>query len=106
MLSNNAQTSDGVRDAKLLKLSSKGLFVKSWEGALNIMSLGEHGAMSPWEFTVRDEQLARELQTHVGCEVKLEYAEFLTANPMKYDSSYNVVGFECQSHHVSGRCGG
>lgn len=105
-LANSAQTSDGVRDAKLMKLSSKGLFTKSWEGELGIFSVGEHGAMNPWEFTVRDAALAQDMQKHVGCDLTLQYVEFLTANPIRFDSSYDIRGFECKSHHVAGRCGG
>jgi hypothetical protein len=101
-LSNSTETSDGVREAKLLKLSTKGLFVKSHEGELGIFSTGEHGAVNPWEFTVRDTNLAQQLQAHVGCPVKLGYVEYLTANPVKFDSSYDVTWFECATHQ--GRC--
>jgi hypothetical protein len=87
--------SDGIRSAKLLKLSQRGLFIKSWEGQLNIIELGSEGGVKPWGFTVRDGTLAMHMANHIGHKMAVTYVQYAGYKPWMYSSSYDVTEFEC-----------
>lgn len=65
--------SDGDRAGTLYKFSHRGWLCKTWEGELNLTP----GAAAPtiWYFTVRDEAVAKRINTHLGEEVVLHYGE-------------------------------
>jgi len=65
--------SDGDRAGVLYKFSRKGWICKSWEGELNLTP----GAAAPtiWNFTVRDEAVAKRVNQALGQEVVLHYGE-------------------------------
>ena len=65
--------SDGDRAGQLFKLSHKGWLCKTWEAELNITP----GAAAPtiWSFTVRDDQVARQINEALGKSVVLHYSE-------------------------------
>ncbi len=65
--------SDGDRAGQLFKFSHKGWLCKTWEGELNITP----GAAAPtiWLFTVRDDQVARQINQALGKSVVLHYSE-------------------------------
>ena len=90
------EKSSGTRTAELIKLSHKGLFVKSWEGQLHILMKSAEGAFQPWAFTVRQTPVAEALQLHTGHEVSVAYQEYAAAYPWLYDTSYDVTHFACQ----------
>jgi hypothetical protein len=66
--------SDGNRAGVLQKFSKRGWLCKTWEGELAMYVVG---GVAPqiWEFSVRDDRIAQELETAVGQQVRLHYAE-------------------------------
>lgn len=66
--------SEGQRAGTLYKLSKKGWLCKTYEG-----ELAQHivGGVQPelWQFSVRDERLAKELTQVVGSEIRIDYTE-------------------------------
>ncbi|HYD53297.1 MAG TPA: hypothetical protein VEA99_11740 [Gemmatimonadaceae bacterium] len=66
--------SEGTRTGHVLKLSSKGWVCKTWEGELAMSNVP--GSMpEKWEFTVRDDSVARRIQDLQGQPVQLTYEE-------------------------------
>jgi hypothetical protein len=65
--------SDGDRSGALYKFSRKGWICKTWEGELNITP----GAAAPtiWHFTVRDEDVAKQVNGSLGSTVVVHYSE-------------------------------
>jgi hypothetical protein len=66
--------SDGDRAGVLQKFSSRGWICKTWEGEIAMYVVG---GVAPqiWEFSVRDRQIAEELEAAVGQQVRLRYEE-------------------------------
>jgi len=66
--------SDGDRAGVLQKFSKRGWICKTWEGEIAMYVVG---GVAPqiWAFSVRDDQVARELEAAVGQQVRLHYAE-------------------------------
>jgi hypothetical protein len=66
--------SDGDRAGVLQKFSKRGWICKTWEGEIAMYVVG---GVAPqiWEFSVRDDAVARQLQAAVGQQVRLHYAE-------------------------------
>ena len=69
----NWSYSEGERSGVLYKLSHKGWVCKTWEGELNLTP----GAAAPtiWAFTVRDEDVVKQINEAMGKEVSLRYSE-------------------------------
>ncbi|MEZ4455771.1 MAG: hypothetical protein R2882_04340 [Gemmatimonadales bacterium] len=65
--------SEGDRSGVLYKFSHKGWVCKTWEGELNLTP----GAAAPtiWNFTVRDDAVARQINEALGHQVILHYGE-------------------------------
>jgi hypothetical protein len=83
--------SDGQRMGELRKFSRKGFFVKSYEGEL-LLSDNKMGKPDIWTFSVKDPQVARQLQeVPPGTKVIVEYYQYLF-KPMGQDSDYTVIG--------------
>lgn len=78
--------SDGHRGGKLTKLSKKGVVVKTYEGEL---LLGDD-ANTVWAFTVRDEDVAKSLETYIGRNVTLHYSQRIMVAPWQSDTNYWV----------------
>ena len=70
----NFTYSDGDRGGVLQKLSRKGWLCKTYEGELALYVVP---GMAPeiWEFSVRDEAVAKQLSGFVGERIQLHYAE-------------------------------
>lgn len=93
-------TSDGKRVGVLSKFSHKGLFIKSYEGELNmggvrnnVNSKGESSVVANvWEFSCSNPQMAEKLESLVGKEVVIKYHQQFTF--VKRDTSYDVVSVE------------
>lgn len=93
-------TSDGKRIGVLTKFSHKGLFIKSYEGELNmggirnnVNSKGERSVVANvWEFSCSNPQMAEKLENLVGKEVVIKYHRQFTF--IKRDTSYDVVSVE------------
>lgn len=66
--------SDGDRAGVLQKFSNRGWICKTWEGEIAMYVVG---GVAPqiWEFSVRDDEVAAQLQAAVGQQVRLHYAE-------------------------------
>jgi hypothetical protein len=66
--------SDGDRAGVLQKFSRKGWLCKTYEGELALYVVS---GVAPeiWNFSVRDEAVARKLQTLVGERVRIQYSE-------------------------------
>ncbi len=66
--------SDGDRAGVLLKFSKKGWICKTYEGQLALYVVG---GVAPqlWDFSVRDEAVAKKLSGAVGQEIQLHYTE-------------------------------
>jgi len=65
--------SHGVRSGKLVKLSKKGIFYKTYEGTLDLGS----GDQLTWQFSIHDDTLGDQLVKQTGKFVRLEYRELL-----------------------------
>lgn len=70
----NWSYSDGERVGVLQKVSRKGWLCKTDEGELALYIVG---GVAPqlWNFTVRDEQVMKDLTAHLGQRVRLHYRE-------------------------------
>ena len=93
-------TSDGKRVGVLTKFSHKGLFIKSYEGELNmggvrnnVNSKGESSVIANvWEFSCSNPQMAEKLENLVGKEVVIKYHQSFAG--LQRDTSYDVVSVE------------
>jgi hypothetical protein len=66
--------STGDRAGYVQKFSHKGWVCKTWEGELSMINI-PGAAPERWEFTVRDDSLARVLLQNMGNRVSLSYEE-------------------------------
>jgi hypothetical protein len=66
--------SNGSRSGQLQKFSRKGWICKTYEGEL-WQSMMPNVAPSIWLFTVREQKVARQLDTLVGRQVRVHYTE-------------------------------
>jgi hypothetical protein len=66
--------SEGERAGYLQKFSKKGWLCKTWEGEL-LLSTMPGAIPERFEFSVRDEDVARQLQAAAGKRVVLSYAQ-------------------------------
>ncbi len=91
--------SEGVRSGELIKISHKGVMVKTWEGEI---SQGVSGAQI-FTFSVldKDEQVIEKLQEYQGNYVKLHYTERFATFFWLGDTKYFVTQVEKeQSPHL------
>ncbi|MEP6590895.1 MAG: hypothetical protein ABJC19_06915 [Gemmatimonadota bacterium] len=70
----NWSYSEGDRSGIVQKFSHKGWLCKTWEGEL-AMSTVPGVAPTLWNFTVRDEAVAKQVTASLGRRVVLQYAE-------------------------------
>ncbi len=66
--------SDGERAGFMQKLSKKGWLCKTWEGELSLVAL-PGAAPEKFNFSVRDEAIARQINAGVGQRVALTYEQ-------------------------------
>ncbi len=86
--------SDGIRSGELIKISHKGLLVKTWEGEI---SQGISGAKM-FEFSVTDEEVVEQLKEFQGQYVKVEYVERLDTFFWWGDTNYFVTKVESETN--------
>jgi prepilin-type N-terminal cleavage/methylation domain-containing protein len=92
--------SDGKRVGTITKFSHKGLFVKSYEGELNLGgfrnrtdSEGKHSVVgNVWEFSCSNPEVANKLDNLLGKQVVIQYHQSFKG--FKMDTSYDVVSVE------------
>ncbi len=65
--------SDGDRSGSLYKFSRKGWLCKTWEGELNITPTA--AAPTIWRFTVREDDVAKQVNGALGNNVVVHYSE-------------------------------
>lgn len=84
-----ASYSDGVRSGELIKISSKGVLFKTWEGEI---SQGISGAQI-FSFSVldKDEKVVQDLKDYQGQYVKVTYIERYRTFPWWGDTKYFVT---------------
>jgi hypothetical protein len=84
-----ASYSDGVRSGELIKISSKGILFKTWEGEI---SQGISGAQI-FSFSVldKDEKVVQALKDYQGQYVKVSYIERYRTFPWWGDTKYFVT---------------
>ena len=92
--------SDGKRIGVLTKFSYKGLFIKSYEGELNMGGIrnkvnndGNRSVVANvWEFSCSNPLMAEKLENLVGKEVVIKYHESFAG--LQRDTRYDVVSVE------------
>lgn len=87
----NYSYSTGTRSGRLVKLTEKGFFIKTYEGTLDLGT----GDNLTWEFTIRSKKLGKELLPLTGKNVALNYRELL--HPIIYDTKYDILSYEIES---------
>jgi hypothetical protein len=93
-------TSDGKRVGVLTKFSHRGVFIKSYEGELNMGGVRNHtdseGRSSMvaniWEFSCSDVRVAKQLEDLLGKEVVIKYHQSFPG--LSRSTSYDVVSVE------------
>lgn len=85
---------DSVKDGYLNKIEHKGYIFKTWEGTLiqsGLKSTGPGSMQSPtFEFSVKNDQIARQLQLNSGKYFVLHYKEYFGAIPWRGNTKYIV----------------
>jgi hypothetical protein len=84
--------SDGERAGVVIRLSQKGLLLKSWEGSMVLSGAGPGLAVSEFEFSTRNQDLAQDLTGALksGKPVILHYKQWALA-PSTIDTDHEVV---------------
>lgn len=88
--------SDGIRTGVVLKVSRKGVFMKSYEGVLDLGGMtidGEgHAVRNLWSFSVSDPGIASQVAAAAesGKRVSLVYKQWLLS-PASIDTDYDVT---------------
>jgi hypothetical protein len=84
-----ATYSEGIRSGELIKISSKGVLFKTWEGEI---SQGISGAQI-FKFSVldKDEKVIQDLKDFQGQYVKVTYIERYRTFPWWGDTNYYVT---------------
>lgn len=84
--------SDGIRSGELIKISHKGVIVKTWEGEI---SQGISGAQI-FSFSVldKDQDVIEQLQEYQGQYVKVNYVERFATFFWLGDTKYFVTSIE------------
>ncbi len=80
--------SRGMRSGKLVKISKKGVFLKTYEGTLDLGS----GDQLTWHFSIHDDKLGDQLVAQSGKNVSLEYRELIFK--LFYETKYDVEAWK------------
>lgn len=91
----DAPISNGKRTGNLVKVSEKGRLIKTWEGTLDLGS----GDKLTFDFSIKDDELARELYEYSGEEVSIYYEEHFLGWPR--DTKYNVIRWQGKTQPVA-----
>lgn len=86
--------SEGTRSGELIKISRKGVLIKTWEGEI---SQGISGAQI-FSFSVldKDEEVVQKLDEYQGQYVKLRYMERYSTFPWLGDTKYFITSVELE----------
>ncbi|MBT6324781.1 MAG: hypothetical protein HOJ35_02335 [Bdellovibrionales bacterium] len=94
----NYNYSKGVRSGHLVKISKKGMLLKTYEGTLDLGS----GDNLTWNFSVHNPKIGEELVKASGKKIKLEYRELLFR--IFYTTKYDILGFTVESDSKNNFC--
>lgn len=90
--------SEGTRTGYLMKLSKKGYVFKTYEGQLNLGGFQESDNTSiignTWSFSLKKDELVKELEALEGKKVLLRYKEKNKALPWQGDTNYFIYAVE------------
>ena len=89
--------SEGTRSGDLIKISKKGYIFKTYEGQLKLGGIDltkEEGLSDTWEFSVKDEAIAQQLEKLQGEKVILRYKQVNKAMPWQGDTDYFIYAIE------------
>jgi len=89
--------SEGDRIGVLRKLSKKGFFHKTYEGELMLNAGMGSVKLDTFNFSVKDEILAKELIELIGKGVKLHYDQFLIVPYSVGSTKYLITSYETQN---------
>ena len=95
-----AGTSDGKRIGTITKFSYKGVFVKSYEGELNMGGVRNHTdseghssmVANVWQFSCSNPTIAKQLDDLLGKDVVIRYHQSFAG--LSRNTSYDVVSVE------------
>ena len=97
----NFTFSEGSRNGTVIKLSSKGMMFKTYEGQLNVGAYIREGNGAPttiWEFSVPEgnQEVLEQINEAIdkGRRVKLHYKEKLMTLPWRGDTKYLIFKVE------------
>jgi len=83
----NYNYSKGYRSGTLVKITTKGMLYKTYEGTLDLGS----GDQLTWDFSIHDKELGKQLEKNAGRMVRLEYRELLYK--VFYSTKYDVTSW-------------
>ncbi|MBK8196597.1 MAG: 6-phosphogluconate dehydrogenase [Lewinellaceae bacterium] len=83
--------SDGFRSGQLVKISRRGVLFKTYEGSLN---LSPNGLMTNWDFSAKNDQVAKKLEESEGKLVRLHYRQRYRVFFWQGDTEYIVDAVE------------
>lgn len=90
--------SEGSRTGYLIKISEKGYVFKTFEGQLNLGGFkdSDQGTISgnTWDFSLKDENLYKQLEALEGKKVMLRYKEINRAMPWQGETNYFIYEIE------------
>lgn len=97
---NVAEISEGRRVGVITKFSHKGLFIKSYEGELNMGGVRNETdsemrtitVANTWKFSCSDPRIASQIEALIGKEVIIKYRQSFAG--FERDTSYDVVSVE------------
>lgn len=86
--------SEGERSGELIKISKKGLILKSWEGqlVLNQFAIGKDGS-NLFQFSAIDDEVGHKLEKLIGKKVTLKYHQYFIG-PAIQSTNYTIVSVE------------
>lgn len=86
--------SEGTRTGILYKISKKGIVFKTFEGQMQLAGSTIMNKESIWEFSVKNEEIYKEMQNLEGKNVRLHYREITDSFPWQGDTNYLVYKIE------------
>ncbi len=94
----NYTYSEGSRAGMLMKFSNKGYVFKTYEGELNLGGInplpGNTIANNIWKFSVKNDSIAKLLQSKEGQMLRLHYKEKVKNLPWQGDTKFFVDGVD------------
>lgn len=87
--------SEGSRTGLVNKISNKGVVCKTWEGYI-LVGNGQNVQPEQFDFTVKDDAIAHQIEALSGKVVTLTYKQYLFASPCWGNTNYEVTAVTVQ----------